>query len=365
MSSNIDDKLKQFVLNTDFKSKNINFNNPHKIKEKNKDILSESSNENENENNNNSQNNYEPQNNFNEKNKNFQFSKEIIDINDDDYNNGDEENNNNYNNNIVNNIKTLKNNFFNQNKNYNNYIINNNNNNNNYNIDNNVSRSMSSQPSNKSSPSPKNKNLSRSRSRSLSPKYSPTKNNNYQINQNFHNIQNNNNNYSRNNNRNLGNKFQNLKNISKKNNSNIKFVMKNGCCRDCMKAFSKNGKSCLCQVPRKERKFHLSENGCNFCGCKGCNPIDVKFNERKIQKSILYQDKNLSHKNQRILDSEDEDLKIKENDVDNYNIEKRELKDDLNDILKINSIFYGHGVPLRTPSYILGYNPNYNNTKKK
>ena len=82
------------------------------------------------------------------------------------------------------------------------------------------------------------------------------------------------------------------------------------------------------------------------------------------QKSILYQDKNLSHKNQRILDSEDEDLKIKENDVDNYNIEKRELKDDLNDILKINSIFYGHGVPLRTPSYILGYNPNYNNTKK-
>jgi hypothetical protein len=29
-----------------------------------------------------------------------------------------------------------------------------------------------------------------------------------------------------------------------------KFIMKNGCCRECMKAFSKNGKSCLCQVPR-------------------------------------------------------------------------------------------------------------------
>ena len=71
--------------------------------------------------------------------------------------------------------------------------------------------------------------------------------------------------------------------------------------------------------------------------------------------------KNVFYKNQRILDSEDEDLKIKEDDVDNYNIEKREIKNDLNDILKINSIFYGYGVPLRTPSYILGYNPNYNN----
>jgi hypothetical protein len=137
--------------------------------------------------------------------------------------------------------------------------------------------------------------------------------------------------------------------------------MKNGCCRDCMKAFSKTGKSCLCQVPQRERKFHLSENGCNFCGCKGCNPIDVKINERKVQKNLLYQDKNVFYKNQRILDSEDEDLKIKEDDVDNYNIEKREIKNDLNDILKINSIFYGYGVPLRTPSYILGYNPNYNN----
>jgi len=24
------------------------------------------------------------------------------------------------------------------------------------------------------------------------------------------------------------------------------FIMRNGCCRECMKAFSKNGKSCLC-----------------------------------------------------------------------------------------------------------------------
>jgi hypothetical protein len=127
-----------------------------------------------------------------------------------------------------------------------------------------------------------------------------------------------------------------------------------------MKAFSKTGKSCLCQVPRKERKFHLPENGCNYCGCKGCNPIDVKYNERVAQKNILFKDKGINHKNQRILDSDDENLKIKDDDVDYYNMEKKEIQEDLNDVLKINSIFYGFGVPLRTPSYILGYNPNIN-----
>ena len=136
--------------------------------------------------------------------------------------------------------------------------------------------------------------------------------------------------------------------------------MKNGCCRDCMKAFSKNGRSCLCQVPRKERKFHLAESGCNYCRCKGCNPIDVKYNERRAQKNLLYNDKGINYKNQRILDSDDENLKIKEDDVDYYNMEKKEIRADLNDTLKIDSIFYGFGVPLRTPTYILGYNPNIN-----
>jgi hypothetical protein len=48
-----------------------------------------------------------------------------------------------------------------------------------------------------------------------------------------------------------------------------KFIMKNGCCRECMRAFSKTGKSCLCQVPKHERKYILPEKGCNFCGCSG------------------------------------------------------------------------------------------------
>ena len=216
----------------------------------------------------------------------------------------------------------------------------------------NISRSMSSNHSEQSS---KNNSFnSRSRSRSNSIKRNQNQNYNGFID-------------NENRTKNFGNKFQNYNNINRRNrnnnNNNIdnnNFIIKNGCCRDCMKAFSKNGKSCLCQVPRKERKFHLPDNGCNYCGCKGCNPIDVKYNERMAQKSILFKDKGINHKNQRILDSDDENLKIKDDDVDYYNMEKKEIQEDLNDVLKINSIFYGFGVPLRTPSYILGYNPNIN-----
>ena len=165
-----------------------------------------------------------------------------------------------------------------------------------------------------------------------------------------------------------GNKFKNFKNRRQRNqnmmynqgNNNSTFIMKNGCCRNCMKAFSKNGKSCLCQVPRKERKFYLPESGCNYCGCHGCNPIDMKYNERLQQKNILFSDKSINHKNQRILDSDDEDLKINDSLVDYYNKDKKEIADNLSEMLKVNSIFYGFGVPLRIPSYILGYNPNVN-----
>ncbi len=59
-----------------------------------------------------------------------------------------------------------------------------------------------------------------------------------------------------------------------------KFIMKNGCCRECMKAFSKTGKSCLCQVPRLQRRATLPTQGCKYCGCKGCNPIDIRRDKR-------------------------------------------------------------------------------------
>lgn len=208
---------------------------------------------------------------------------------------------------------------------------------------NNISRSMSSK-------SPVGR--SRSRSRSLSPP-TPSKSASRSISpqQNFINNEN--------------PEINNLKDDNAEHNTFTKFIMKNGCCRECMKAFSKNGKSCLCQVPHKERKFQLPENGCVYCGCKGCNPIDVRYRERKQQKSLLFQDKTITHKNQRILDSDDEDLKIKEKDIDNYNLDKKELKEELEDVLKIHPIFYGYGVPMRTPSYILGYHTNSNNNDNK
>jgi hypothetical protein len=55
-----------------------------------------------------------------------------------------------------------------------------------------------------------------------------------------------------------------------------KFDPKNGCCRKCMKAFSKSGKSCLCQVPKEVRKTRLPTEGCKICSCTGCNPRDYE-----------------------------------------------------------------------------------------
>ena len=88
------------------------------------------------------------------------------------------------------------------------------------------------------------------------------------------------------------------------------FVMKNGCCRDCMRAFSKTGKSCLCQVPKLERKYTLPDKGCHYCKCHGCNPVDVRKERRVELKRKLGDDNKILYKKQRILDSDDEDLRI-------------------------------------------------------
>ena len=338
MSSNNDDKSekKNLNINTDnslfkpdfFEKQNIktqknklNTKKTESFQQKDKDsIFSGSSNENEN--NNSSEDNKDQNDNNN------LVPKDIIDIN----NPGEKTSSKNYKNNInVNNLMSINNNEKNQKEKEENQ---------------NISRSMSSKS-----------NLSRSRSRSQSEKNSPSDDQN----KNFE-SQN-----QEKNNKNLGNKFKNYKNSRRQrntnnnqNNNNSTFIMKNGCCRNCMKAFSKNGKSCLCQVPRRERKFILPETGCNYCGCHGCNPIDMKYNKRLQQKNLLFQDNSINHKNQRILDSEDEDLKINDDLIDYYNRDKKDIQENLSDMLKINSIFYGFGVPLRIPSYILGYNPNVN-----
>ncbi|CAI2378520.1 unnamed protein product [Moneuplotes crassus] len=51
-------------------------------------------------------------------------------------------------------------------------------------------------------------------------------------------------------------------------------ILRNGCCKKCMKAFSRSRRSCLCQVPKDDRRSHLPSSGCKFCGCNGCNPLD-------------------------------------------------------------------------------------------
>ncbi len=54
--------------------------------------------------------------------------------------------------------------------------------------------------------------------------------------------------------------------------------MYNGCCKKCMKAFSKTGRSCLCQVPHRDRKNALPPSGCIICGCHGYSLIIIKTN---------------------------------------------------------------------------------------
>lgn len=272
-------------------------------------------------------------------NKNFNNTDNLINLNNFD--------NNNYSNDkdFSNKNENINDNKFNNdlNKNTNEIIVNNFGKNNNCEY-NNISRSMSSYSSKSS------RRSFRERSRSNSVNYN--RNNNDKKEEDI-----NSNNRTSRNIINHGNKYR--------NNNESRFVIKNGCCRACMRAFSKNGKACLCQVPIRERKFQLPDKGCNYCGCKGCNPIDVRYNKRMAEKLFLIGDKNISYKNQRILNSDDEDLAIRENDVDNYNYDKKEIQHDLNEILKINSVFYGYGVPLRIPSYILGYNPKYSSHHSK
>jgi hypothetical protein len=67
--------------------------------------------------------------------------------------------------------------------------------------------------------------------------------------------------------------------------------LKNGCCRACMRAWSKSGRACPCQVPASVRRFPLPPEGCKYfftfafifsflcsriCHCHGCNPSDLR-----------------------------------------------------------------------------------------
>jgi len=86
--------------------------------------------------------------------------------------------------------------------------------------------------------------------------------------------------------------------------------MKNGCCKDCMKAFNVSGRSCLCQVPKMQRRLIMPGAGCKLCSCHGCNPIDLRRDQRHQYKENFRNDPRITNKRQRILDSDDEDMSI-------------------------------------------------------
>ena len=112
------------------------------------------------------------------------------------------------------------------------------------------------------------------------------------------------------------------------------FYPKNGCCRLCMKAFSISGKSCLCQVPTRDRTAELNPNGCKICGCHGCSPQDRPLRERERSESSSPGE----HVDMSTFDNVNQSLLGKVVIVE-YNMEPAML---------------GLGVPQRTPSYILG-----------
>lgn len=69
-------------------------------------------------------------------------------------------------------------------------------------------------------------------------------------------------------------------------------------------------------MPKSQRRTSLPVNGCKFCGCSGCNPIDIRKARRvelkeRIQRNVQSGGSNYRDevkKLNRIIDSEDEDF---------------------------------------------------------
>ncbi len=78
----------------------------------------------------------------------------------------------------------------------------------------------------------------------------------------------------------------------------------------------------------------------------------------------LRDDKNILYKKQRLLDSDDEDLKVYNNEADDWNRARKDLLKLLSENISSNPYFMGFGIPMRTPSYILGYQP-FNEDRKR
>ena len=54
------------------------------------------------------------------------------------------------------------------------------------------------------------------------------------------------------------------------------------CCEKCKYPDKPNGKSCVCVVPRSQRRVKLGDSGCRSCNCRGCTKEDRYYFEQKI-----------------------------------------------------------------------------------
>jgi len=109
-----------------------------------------------------------------------------------------------------------------------------------------------------------------------------------------------------------------------------------------------------------QRRATLPVTGCKFCNCKGCNPIDIRRDKRQEIKNNLKKEGKLIMKRQRLLDSDDEDLEMK-NQYDDWNNARKEFGAMIQNYSQIDMLIMGIGMPLRHPSYILGRPLNENN----
>jgi hypothetical protein len=51
------------------------------------------------------------------------------------------------------------------------------------------------------------------------------------------------------------------------------------CCQKCKNSDKAGGKTCVCVVPRSQRRVKLCTEGCRTCGCRGCTKEDREYNQ--------------------------------------------------------------------------------------
>ena len=79
-------------------------------------------------------------------------------------------------------------------------------------------------------------------------------------------------------------------------------------------------------MPRLQRRATLPQNGCKYCGCKGCNPIDIRRDKRQEIKNKLKKEGHGKYysKRQRLLESDDEEL-LTQTEYDDWNRAKKDF----------------------------------------